>query len=1031
MSATAPEVARPEPSLAAHCLPGVYGIDNIYETLHRKFVDDKDAYPERPGGRSAGACVLVDDNGNLLPQSAVLSSALWALGRLHDPGPSDPSWSEGFEFADREFSRCVDEYEGARTPLDEEKNLPLDADAVLGLLQITHERAGLQKGSPLASDLVVIKSVARTKSWGRDDSGSEFLNSFFLRDLDTVLKRVAIEGVPPALSNYLAENDDLRGKARVDVIEQSAEVDAGVVLRRLPKGRWPSNPDHPLALSQQFAVNSALNDLASTGGLMGVNGPPGTGKTTMLRDILAGNVVERARQLAALPSPADAFTKVVHRWRDPNNYDRVVHQLCRKLTGFEMVVASSNNAAVENVSNEIPVLGAIDSRWRGKVDYFTKIASLSLTKAAQRESEVSSEPMEAWGLVAARLGNKQNRSDFRSAFWFGKGGDDGGGAQSEKIPGMWEWFQDLKPKKGEESKKTLSWGQAHKDFKAAEKKVDELLDVRSEAEEWIALSRERSDRVRDEERERDRILSGLDLMETEFRRRFPAVVKNNPFGQQIDEVLSAEKERFDRHLAAKPGVLETLFTLGRVVRDWRRELDSLKEELDWVEELRSDVAILQEELRERESTLACVRAELEATLSKMKLDEERFGDAYPGKKWVGDARELRSPWLDAELNAARSDLFLAALELHKEFLAKAAAKMGPGLRAASEVVAGIHPPDLEPAKILAAWQLFFLAVPLVSTTFASVGPMLGRMGPKAIGWLLIDEAGQATPQSAVGAIWRAQRVVAVGDPLQLEPVFTAPSKMQIDMAATYGLDRLWTPMQSSVQSLADRVTLYGTTLPQEEGDVWVGAPLRVHRRCDDPMFTFCNQVAYNGIMINGVHRKLDDQDKWEASDTLQGQGIRPSSWLNVPALQSGVHLQSNQIKCAKQILDELGKRGVPPSEVIAVSPFRAVADALKGLVDDSGKPYKGLQAGTIHTAQGREASVVILVLGGDPNRPGAKEWASSKVNLVNVAASRAQRWLYVIGDRDSWAEYKYFQELSGYLVWADDPCERKEDPAVR
>ena len=45
----------------------------------------------------------------------------------------------------------------------------------------------------------------------------------------------------------------------------------------------------------------------------------------------------------------------------------------KDLTGFEIVVASSNNGAVENVTLEIPGRAAVDESWLAEVDYFADI----------------------------------------------------------------------------------------------------------------------------------------------------------------------------------------------------------------------------------------------------------------------------------------------------------------------------------------------------------------------------------------------------------------------------------------------------------------------------------------------------------------------------------------------------------------------------------------------------------------------------------------------------------------------------------
>jgi len=454
---------------------GVYDLEDIYQDLHDVFAEDRDAYDERTAGLSACAAVMLDERGALMVDSATLSSALWAVARIRSTRevPS-PHWGGGFSQAAEEFTKEVDSFEGdRREAADAETPPPQDADSLHELLRIAHKVSRVAGVPKLASERIIISSVA-VSSRRADDTGADidFLNSFFLDDLATVTGGLSNGECPQALSEYLTADADLPAGQRADVIRDSAVADAGVRVDRLPKGRWPSNPEHGLALRQQFAVNQALEDLADAGGLMGVNGPPGTGKTTMLRDILAGNVVKRAQCLAELECPDDAFTATTHCWQSGDGYRREVRQLQSKLTGFEMVVASANNAAVENISVEIPALGAIDGKWREDADYFADIASATLM-----DSDVGGKEHRAWGLVAARLGNKRNRGAFRSAFWF-----DVTGRDKKPIPGTAPRMQTRLNQWRDGKMPYKSWSQAREDFRRAERRVDELFAQREAAQ---------------------------------------------------------------------------------------------------------------------------------------------------------------------------------------------------------------------------------------------------------------------------------------------------------------------------------------------------------------------------------------------------------------------------------------------------------------------------------------------------------------------------------------------------------------------
>jgi hypothetical protein len=986
---------------------GVYDLEATYEHLHAAFGEDRDAYDERNAGLSACAAILVDQEGQLIVETATLSTALWAVARLGSPGPGDPQWHEGFDLAAASLREAVDQYEGSRLKkLPTGSPLHCDGEALRDITTLAQTAAGVRGVSGLATNRVVIKSQSVPVD-SAEASQLDFLNSYFLTDLATV--RSNLEEHPPraALKAYLTGDHQLQTQQRIDVLEHPDTVDAGADIARLPSGRWPSRPGEHLARSQQFAVNQALNDLVQHPDLMGVNGPPGTGKTTMLRDILAGNVVERARRLAALTRPLEAFTSTAHRWT-AKGHRRVVWQLKPELTGFEMVVACANNTAAANVSNEIPSDDAIGSNWLGRANYFGDIASAVLSE----QSTAGSKPApHAWGLVAAALGNKKNTGDFYSSFWFDRKATDGKPLQTPATPRM----QTRLKAWADGSAPHPSWPQARQHFTEAQQRVEALIAARVQAQDRLDQRRSLPGRL-------NSLRSALTATEGAVS---AAANERRVCGQALalaDAQLSEATSQYERHLSLRPRFLEDLFTFGRASSAWRQSLDPLSQALSQCTQTRAH-HLQQAQLSQDQHARLCAErdylhteiADAERRLSELTAaclgDAEAYDAAHPEAPHSLADREKCTPWLDDELDQARSALFLAALQLHQDFLANVASKMLDGLRAALEVMTGACPRNLEPAKRLAAWQLLFLVVPLVSTTFASCARLFAGIPEEGLGWLFIDEAGQASPQFAVGAIWRSQRVIAVGDPLQLQPVVTIPQKAQRDIAKAYSVSSTWIAPQASVQTLADRVARFGTTLSQGEERQWVSAPLRVHRRCDDPMFTLCNEIAYEGIMVNGVAPNRGNQQAGGPFSLPHTSAIPPTHWAHEPAHRPGTHLQPNQIARLRQLLQQLESHGVPAKDVIAISPFRSVADALKKLTYSN----PGLTAGTIHTAQGREADVVILVLGGDPSRPGAKAWAASSVNLVNVAVSRAKRRLYVIGDRAAWAEHNYFRQLAAAL----------------
>jgi hypothetical protein len=299
---------------------------------------------------------------------------------------------------------------------------------------------------------------------------------------------------------------------------------------------------------------------------------------------------------------------------------------------------------------------------------------------------------------------------------------------------------------------------------------------------------------------------------------------------------------------------------------------------------------------------------------------------------------------------------------------------------------------------------FSMITPCMVATFYQAPKVFSFWDPEAqegmplvafMDLLIVDEAGQASPEVGAATFALAKRALVVGDIHQIEPVWSIlpavdsanlracginpPKDNESEDAASFRACR------GSVMLLARRATAFSVAGER-------GLLLSEHRRCVPAIIRYCNELVYGGRL--------------QALRSAQATAVLPAlGWAHIASVagsDGGSRVNPGE---AQVIADWIarhrrqleGHYGRPIAEIVSViTPFVAQ----KGMLDEAFRNFKltGVQAGTVHTFQGAERPVILFSpVYSFEDAPKALFFDSGP-NLLNVAVSRAKDSFLVFGD---------------------------------
>ncbi|MBB6635696.1 AAA domain-containing protein [Cohnella thailandensis] len=843
---------------------------------------------------------------------------------------------------------------------------------------------------------------------------NELQESIFRSELERLLSRNA-HSPSTLLSQYIFGTKD--------AVDYSLEMtEAGYHLGSYTAD-YPVNP-------KQWRIMQSFPNAA----LLTVNGPPGTGKTTLIKEIIADSMVRKACLLLEV-------------WDQPWNHEDkgTIRSYYRSpLAGnnpYSMVITSTNNKAVDNIGielmNEVQFLNAVLALADSKKleEALTLESEENIAAVVENEEEKfiigledeGSNPtgfindahpaMEAikQGVFCARLGNMTNMTEFRNQKFDGivKGlrHADVQALQNTEVRNSfaaclssldeihqqinlyWEQFQLCLERRDLGDQRDIPVAIAGREKEIVI--LDGSINRQTLIQEELTLKKQQIEGEIDKlEKLIPQSESELQSGEVKLRQAFvdkELFVKWNKFPQSLLQFLP-ERKRFLKDNPSLAYIQE--IRIERLKQETHNIRIRLLEAKELLSQYRTDLSSVIDQLHTIDHELQMLvssRAELQQSLHQLQELQER-------EAVIKNVLQIKEPLTASSYydlaNAPvivrlRKQLFELALLVNEQYVIKYRVEIAHNLEKLGEGQKWFKAFYSENGKrldqyqngIRAIWESFFLCFPVATTTLHSFSEQLFQPLLSLIDTLFVDEAGQIMPHYLCAPLYRSQKAVIVGDPEQLEPVrpFTLNLIEESDVQKELH-DRICV-LQNSAQEYADR----GSEFYEFMGTKKKGIILTEHRRCEAGIMRFSNFHVYENML---VLKKEDNPNK------LFGANLVAFDIRGVK--EKGSHHNNAEIAACKKVVSLLVERYGKEvlQDIGIITPFSSQAKQLAMAI-------KGVEVGTVHTFQGKEKRFILfssVIDGVHPKNKGLSYVIGNKPNLLNVAFSRAKEQFIWVGN---------------------------------
>lgn len=279
--------------------------------------------------------------------------------------------------------------------------------------------------------------------------------------------------------------------------------------------------------------------------------------------------------------------------------------------------------------------------------------------------------------------------------------------------------------------------------------------------------------------------------------------------------------------------------------------------------------------------------------------------------------------------------------------------------------------------------------------------------------LIVDEAGQGTPEIGACIFSFAKRAIVVGDTEQIKPVWNIEETVdQLIQRHLKLLDAKEILKKNGLMMSTGSIMLMAQNATQlyDRNKTVPGVMLTNHYRCRKPIIQICNEMVYSGA-LNVVEAATEPKKEWRA----------PLGFLVVPGestkLSGGSRCNlAEAALIAKWVKEQestilahynLGNEQKVLADLVAIlTPFKgqvhilrkAIAKEFSEDLRDKNALANQLVIGTVHSLQGSERPIVIFSMVESSN-PGEKHFYDEDSSLINVAISRAKEVFIIALDQ--------------------------------